>query len=101
MSSGFPSLDKVIFGLNPSDLILIAARPAMGKTAFALNIAVNAARMNRNKKIAVFNLEMSREQLVSRMLSSEGRVSSEQMRNGKSRFHSGGVFRKRRKCSTK
>lgn len=83
MSSGFPSLDKVIFGLNPSDLILIAARPAMGKTAFALNIAVNAARMNRNKKIAVFNLEMSREQLVSRMLSSEGRVSSEQMRNGK------------------
>ncbi len=83
MSSGFPSLDKVIFGLNPSDLILIAARPAMGKTAFALNIAVNAARMNRSKKIAVFNLEMSREQLVSRMLSSEGRVSSEQMRNGK------------------
>lgn len=83
MSSGFPSLDKVIFGLNPSDLILIAARPAMGKTAFALNIAVNAARMHRNKKIAVFNLEMSREQLVSRMLSSEGRVSSEQMRNGR------------------
>lgn len=83
MSSGFPSLDKVIFGLNPSDLILIAARPAMGKTAFALNIAVNAARMNRNKKIAVFNLEMSREQLVSRMLSAEGRVSSEQIRNGR------------------
>lgn len=83
MSSGFPSLDKVIFGLNPSDLILIAARPAMGKTAFALNIAVNAARMHRNKKIAVFNLEMSREQLVSRMLSSEGRVSSEQMRSGR------------------
>lgn len=83
MSSGFPSLDKVIFGLNPSDLILIAARPAMGKTAFALNIAVNAARMNRNKKIAVFNLEMSREQLVARMLSSEGRVSSDQMRNGR------------------
>lgn len=83
MSSGFPSLDKVIFGLNPSDLILIAARPAMGKTAFALNIAVNAARMHRNKKIAVFNLEMSREQLVSRMLSSEGRVSSDQMRNGR------------------
>lgn len=83
MSSGFPSLDKVIFGLNPSDLILIAARPAMGKTAFALNIAVNAARMHRNKKIAVFNLEMSREQLVSRMLSSEGRVSSDQMRSGR------------------
>ncbi len=83
MSSGFPSLDKVIFGLNPSDLILIAARPAMGKTSFALNIAVNAARMNRDKKIAVFSLEMSSEQLVSRMLSSEGRVSSEQMKTGK------------------
>ncbi|MCM1334251.1 MAG: replicative DNA helicase [Bacteroides sp.] len=83
MSSGFPSLDKVIFGLNASDLILIAARPAMGKTAFALNIAVNAARMHRDKKVAVFNLEMSREQLVARMLSAEGRVSSEQMRNGR------------------
>lgn len=83
MSSGFPSLDRVIFGLNPSDLILIAARPAMGKTAFALNIAVNAARMNREKKIAVFSLEMSSEQLVARMLSSEGRVASDQMKTGK------------------
>lgn len=83
LSSGFPSLDKVIFGLNPSDLILIAARPAMGKTSFAMNIAVNAARINRGKKVAVFSLEMSAEQLVSRMLASEGRVSSQQIRNGR------------------
>ena len=82
LSSGFSSLDKVIFGLNPSDLILIAARPAMGKTSFAMNIAVNAARINRGKKVAVFSLEMSCEQLVSRMLCSEGRISSEQIRNG-------------------
>ncbi len=83
LSSGFPSLDKVIFGLNPSDLILIAARPAMGKTSFAMNIAVNAARINRGKKVAVFSLEMSAEQLVARMLSSEGRVSSQQIRTGR------------------
>ena len=83
LSSGFPSLDKVIFGLNPSDLILIAARPAMGKTSFAMNIAVNAARINKGKKVAVFSLEMSAEQLVARMLSSEGRIASDQMRSGK------------------
>lgn len=83
LSSGFPSLDKVIFGLNPSDLILIAARPAMGKTSFAMNIAVNAARINKGKKVAVFSLEMSCEQLVARMLSSEGKISSDQMRTGR------------------
>ncbi|MGN0577141.1 MAG: replicative DNA helicase [Ruminiclostridium sp.] len=83
MSSGFPSLDRYIFGLKPSDLILIAARPGMGKTSFAMNIAVNAARINRDKKVAVFSLEMSREQLVARMLSSEGRITSEQMKTGK------------------
>jgi len=83
LSSGFPSLDKVIFGLNPSDLILIAARPAMGKTSFAMNIAVNAARINKGKKVAVFSLEMSCEQLVARMLSSEGRISSDQLRTGR------------------
>lgn len=86
LSSGFSSLDKVIFGLNPSDLILIAARPAMGKTSFAMNIAVNAAKINRGKKVAVFSLEMSCEQLVARMLSSEGRISSEQVRTGQISF---------------
>lgn len=83
LASGFSSLDKVIFGLNPSDFILIAARPAMGKTTFAMNIAVNAARINRGKKVAVFSLEMSCEQLVMRMLSSEGKISSESLRTGK------------------
>lgn len=83
MSSGFPSLDRIIYGLNPSDLILIAARPGMGKTAFALNIAANAARMNPEKKVAVFSLEMSREQLVSRMLSSEGRVPADALKTGR------------------
>ena len=83
MSSGFPSLDKVIYGLNPSALILIAARPGMGKTSFALNIAANAARMNPEKKVAIFSLEMSREQLVERMLSSEGRVSADSLKTGR------------------
>ncbi len=83
LSSGFPSVDRLIFGLNPSDLIIIAARPGMGKTTFAMNIAVNAARISRNKKVAVFSLEMSAEQLVSRMLSSEGRISSDQIRTGR------------------
>lgn len=83
MSSGFPSLDRVIYGLNPSDFILIAARPGMGKTSFAMNIAVNAARIHPGKKVAVFSLEMSREQLVSRMLSSEGRIPSDALKTGR------------------
>ena len=83
MSSGFPSLDKFIFGLYPSDFILIAARPGMGKTSFAMNIAVNAARMHPEKKVAVFSLEMSREQLVARMLSSEGRIPSDALKTGR------------------
>ena len=83
MSSGFPSLDRFIFGLNPSDFILIAARPGMGKTSFAMNIAVNAARMHPEKKVAVFSLEMSREQLVMRMLSSEGKIPSDVLKTGR------------------
>lgn len=93
LASGFSSLDKVIFGLNPSDFILIAARPAMGKTTFAMNIAVNAARINRGKKVAVFSLEMSCEQLVMRMLSSEGKISSESLRTGKIESASWGGLR--------
>ena len=82
LSSGFPSLDNIIYGLNPSDLILIAARPGMGKTSFAMNIAVNATKMDPDKKVAVFSLEMSREQLVSRMLASEGRIPSGSLKTG-------------------
>ena len=83
LRSGFPSVDGYINGLNPSNLILIAARPGMGKTSFAMNIAVNAARINRGKKVAVFSLEMSREELVGRMLSSESRIPSEALHTGK------------------
>ena len=81
MSTGFSDLDTILTGLNKSDLILVAARPAMGKSAFALNIAANVAR-RQNKKVAIFNLEMSKEQLVERMLSSEGSITGNLMRTG-------------------
>ena len=79
--SGFSDLDRVLSGLNRSDLILVAARPGMGKTSFALNIAINAA-LRSDKAIAVFSLEMSKEQLVSRVLSSEALVASGNLKNG-------------------
>lgn len=79
--SGFGALDTVLTGLNKSDLILLAARPGMGKTSFALNVATNVA-MRSGKKVAVFSLEMSKEQLVSRILSSEALISSHSLRTG-------------------
>ncbi len=79
--TGFSDLDKVLVGMGPGDLILIGARPAMGKTSFAMNIATNVARLSK-KTVCVFNLEMSAEQLVSRMLSSEALVSSYSIRSG-------------------
>ncbi len=79
--TGYSLLDKTLTGLNKSDLILIAARPAMGKTSFALNIAVNAAKRS-GKKVAMFSLEMSNEQLVNRILASESSVESTKMRTG-------------------
>ncbi len=81
LSTGFSDLDHVITGLNKSDLLLVAARPAMGKSAFALNIAVNVARKS-DAKVAVFSLEMGKEQLVTRMLSSEASISGTMMRTG-------------------
>jgi replicative DNA helicase len=81
--SGFSHLDTVTSGLNKSDLILIAARPAMGKTAFALNIATNVARHNADKEVCIFSLEMPREQLVSRLLSTAAQVDSNKLRNGR------------------
>lgn len=81
-STGFPSLDQYTSGLNPSDLIVLAARPGMGKTSFAINIAVNVARMRRDKKVAIFSLEMSSEQIVSRMISSEARIDSKTIQDG-------------------
>ncbi len=83
LHTGFSSLDRYIFGLNPSDLLLIAARPGMGKTSFAMNVATNVAKTYPTKRVCVFSLEMSKEQLVGRMLSSEARITSEQMRTGK------------------
>ncbi|MDE6834750.1 MAG: replicative DNA helicase [Ruminococcus sp.] len=78
--TGFTLLDSIISGLNQSDLIIIAARPAMGKTAFAMNIAVNVAKCT-DKDVVTFNLEMSGEQLALRMLSTESRVDSGRLRN--------------------
>ena len=82
MSTGLRDLDKKINGLNKSDLFLIAARPAMGKTAFALNLAMNVAKKYK-KTVAVFNLEMSREQLALRMLASEGFLDMQKLATGK------------------
>ena len=73
LSTGFYSLDKITSGLQPNQLIIIAARPAMGKTAFALNLSTNVAKAS-GKKVAIFNLEMNAEQLAMRMLSSEGQI---------------------------
>lgn len=80
--SGFIELDYTTAGFHESELILIAARPAMGKTAFALNIATNAA-LKANVPVAIFSLEMSKEQLVNRILSSEAMVDSNKIRTGK------------------
>ena len=80
--TGFADLDYKTAGLHKSDLILIAARPAMGKSAFALNIATNAA-INAKVPVIIFNLEMSKSQLVNRMLCSEAMVDSNKIRTGK------------------
>ena len=82
MSTGMRDLDKKINGLNKSDLLLVAARPAMGKSAFALNLALNVAK-KYNKTVAMFNLEMSREQLAMRLLSIESFVDGQKMATGK------------------
>ena len=82
VKSGYSYLDDVIAGLNKSDLIILAARPAMGKSAFALNLAVNVARHNMNSEVVIFSLEMSKEQNVTRMLSSESLVESEYLMKG-------------------
>ena len=82
LSTGMRDLDAKINGLNKSDLVLLAARPAMGKTAFALNLCLNVAK-KYNKTVAMFSLEMSREQLAMRLLSIESFVDSQKMATGK------------------
>ena len=82
LPTGFTDLDRQTSGLQKSDLILLAARPSMGKTAFALNIAHNLAIKNQYT-VAVFSLEMSKEQLVNRLLTMESRVDSQVLRSGR------------------
>ncbi|MBQ8028706.1 MAG: replicative DNA helicase [Clostridia bacterium] len=81
VTTGFVDLDKVITGLNRSDLLIVGARPAMGKTSFALNMARNVAMLGK-KKVLFFSLEMTKEQLAERVLSTEARVLSTKMRTG-------------------
>jgi replicative DNA helicase len=81
LSCGFKDLDRLTAGLQPSDLILIAARPSMGKTAFVLNIARNVA-VKEKRAVAFFSLEMSKEQLVQRMLCAEAPIDAQRLRIG-------------------
>ena len=81
LSTGFSAVDAKITGLNKSDLLLLAARPGMGKTSLALNIALNVAKLSR-KTVAIFSLEMSAEQLVTRILSGEALVENYRLRTG-------------------
>lgn len=80
--TGYLDIDKMTAGLQPSDLIIIAARPSMGKTSLAMNIAQHASLIEKTG-VAVFSLEMSKEQLVMRLLSSAGRIDSQRIRTGK------------------
>lgn len=79
--TGFTDLDEMTAGLQPSDLIIVAARPAMGKTAFSLNMAEYAA-MKTKRAVAVFSMEMSASQLAFRLISSVGRINQQHLRNG-------------------
>ena len=80
--TGYPELDSVTGGMTNSDLVILAARPGMGKTSFALNLATNVSRRS-GRTVAIYSLEMSMEQLVSRMLSTEALVDSHKLRTGR------------------
>ncbi len=80
--TGFTDLDRLLSGLNKSDLVITAARPGMGKTSLLLSIALSAARKH-GKRVAIFNLEMSAEQLLMRMIASETQIDSQRLRKGK------------------
>jgi len=81
LPTGYPDLDKMTAGLKPSELIILAARPAVGKTAFALNVAQNVAA-RAGAPVAIFSLEMSATQLVQRMICAEGNIDAQRMRTG-------------------
>jgi len=82
LSTGFVDLDNMTSGLQPSDLVIVAGRPSMGKTSFAMNLVENAV-LGQDKPILVFSMEMPAESLVIRMLSSIGRINQTRIRNGK------------------
>ncbi len=81
LSTGFYDIDNLTNGLKPSELVILAARPSMGKTALALNIATNVA-INQKKSVIIFTLEMPAEQLISRMVSSLGQINAQKLQNG-------------------
>lgn len=81
ISSGFIEFDRMLSGFHPSDLIIIAARPSMGKTAFALNLALNAA-LQEDKGVLIFSLEMSNSQIFQRLIAADARVQLNKIRNG-------------------
>ncbi|MDF2699922.1 MAG: replicative helicase [Haloplasmataceae bacterium] len=82
LQTGFSRFDGLTLGLQKEDLFILAARPAMGKTAFVLNLAKNVAKFNNNPGIAIFSLEMSAEQLVNRLLTSEAQIDAQNLRKG-------------------
>jgi replicative DNA helicase len=84
LSTGYTNLDDLSAGLQPQELIILAARPSIGKSAFAMNLAINVAQRNKNSQahVAIFSLEMSNEQLVSRMISSIGNIRNSKIKTG-------------------
>ena len=89
--TGFIDLDRLLGGLQPSDLLIIAGRPGMGKTGFLLSVAKNAAQKHK-KHVAIFSLEMSNEQLVQRLISQETGIDSQRLRSGKLEDHEWPLF---------
>lgn len=89
--TGFIDLDKLLNGLNPSDLLIIAARPGQGKTGLMLSVAKNAAQLHK-KNVAIFSLEMANEQLVQRIIAQETAIDSQRLRTGKLQDHEWGLL---------
>lgn len=82
VATGFRDLDRITHGFQRSDMIILAARPSMGKTAFALNLAMNMAQLNNQEAVAIFSLEMPATQLISRILSAKSHVPGDSLRTG-------------------
>lgn len=89
--TGFTDLDRILSGLNKSDLIILAARPGMGKTSLQMGVALTAG-LRHNKRVAIFSMEMSAEQLVQRMVASETRIDSQRLRRGELYEQEWGIF---------